>query len=824
VVGLFFPLYAGSIGRRLALASLFSAASVGAIAAARLAAIRTASAILTGGIWIVLTYIAVTGRGVHGEAYAAYVVVVVVSSLLGGSAAGFAAVALSALAGLAMALAERSGVLVPRPSTPTALQAWGLNAAMFVSCWLTARLATASVRDSLMRAHAELGERRIAEAAAKESDERFRRLAEATSEGVAISDEGRVVDANRALITMLGCAAEAEIIGRPVADFVAPQSRSVVGEHLRDHSEEFYEHTARRRDGSDFPVEVRSRHVPFMGRTVRVSVIRDITERRRTDDLLMTIARGVALTTGETFFRSLVAQLASGLSMNVAFIGALSEDGRRIKVLAATGSGRLGEGSEYAVDGVPCGTVLGHPVVVYPEAVAARFPSDAGLRADGIEAYAGASLPGSDGRTLGVLVVMHRQRFQGVSRIESVLKIFAVRAAAEVELSRTLEERRRLEERLRQSQKLETIGQLAGGVAHDFNNLLSPILGYSEMLLEDVHPDDPRFRQIQFIREAAEKAASLTRQLLSFGRKQMLEIKPVDLNRVVTDFERILRRTIRENIAMTVRADAAASVIDGDVSQLEQILMNLAVNAQDAMPMGGRIEIATADTVVEQGSAPGAPDLAPGRYAVLTVTDSGTGMDKATLDRVFEPFFTTKDKGRGTGLGLATVYGIVTQHRGTIDVESAPGRGTTFRLFFPAIVGATPAEAVTPPGPLAAAPAAGTIVVVEDDAMVRELTSTILRQRGYRVLEMTDAEACLRHAESGGSPGDLLVTDVVMPGMDGKQLYDRLSRAYPPLKVLFISGYAHDVLAPHGLGGFHFIQKPFTPDGLVTKVREALGR
>jgi two-component system, cell cycle sensor histidine kinase and response regulator CckA len=821
------PIYLGDPLRRVTQFVAFTAVGIATLVCVRAGRVRAGGALLSLGVWGALTYVAVTGYGVYGNAFAAYVVAIMIASLLGGPVSGLVVLGMSVASGLGLALANSRGWLPAHNLAPPAV-VWVVSSLVFISCWLAVRLATATVSEALRRARDELSERRHAEAAVAESDARFRHLAEATSEGIGITDGGRIIDANLVLARLLGFEHESELIGRSVRDFVEPSSWETVAERVRLQSSEPYEHIAARRDGTTFPVEARSSMVPLDGRLVRVTAIRDITERRRTDDLLMTVARGVASQTGESFFRSLVAQLAIGLDADFAFVAALQGDGRTMRIVAASGRGELVEGHEYALDGTPCATVLGHPVVIYTSGVAARFPRDLDLARAGVEAYAGASLSGAQGQPAGVLAVMHGRPFDSIGRVESVLRIFAVGAAAEMERGRTEHERRLLEDRLRQSEKLETIGQLAGGVAHDFNNLLSPILGYSEMLLEDMHQDDPRYRQLQFIRDAAEKAASLTRRLLTFSRKQVLDMKPLDLNRAVVDFERILRRTIRESIGIDVRAVAPSAHIEGDAGQIEQILMNLAINGQDAMPRGGQLTIETQSVTLDAPVAELPEGVQPGPYVRLSVTDTGTGMDAEALAHLFEPFFTTKEKGRGTGLGLSTVYGIVRQHRGGIEVHSALGAGTTVRIYLPTREGPL-AELVNAPARAAASadavapPPLGTVVVVEDDSGVRALTCAILRQRGFHVVEMDGPEACLRDAPDTVCSADLLITDVVMPGMNGRELYERLREGCPSLKVLFISGYADDVLDQVGAGGVPFLQKPFTADGLVSKVREVMG-
>ena len=391
------------------------------------------------------------------------------------------------------------------------------------------------------------------------------------------------------------------------------------------------------------------------------------------------------------------------------------------------------------------------------------------------------------------------------------------------ERKRAEKEKATLEDRLRQAHKMETIGQLAGGVAHDFNNLLSPILGFAEMMLANLKPADPQFSKVALIQAAAERAASLTQQLLSFSRKQMLDMKMLDLNRIVMDFERILRTTIREDIDLTLALAPDLGSFRGDISQIEQIILNLASNAQDALPAGGSIWIETANVQLDEEFCQAHPFIDPGPYVLLSIRDNGIGMDDESLRHIFEPFYTTKELGKGTGLGLATVYGIVKQHCGYILVASEPAQGTTFQVYLPRLD--APADYIT------TAPAieverrgSETVMVVEDNEMVCNLACSILRKNGYKVIDVLGAEECLRVFEKQHTAIDLLITDVIMPKINGRELYERLAATYPELKVLYMSGYPDNVISVHGVleKGVNFIQKPFTVEALSSKVREVL--
>jgi two-component system cell cycle sensor histidine kinase/response regulator CckA len=394
-----------------------------------------------------------------------------------------------------------------------------------------------------------------------------------------------------------------------------------------------------------------------------------------------------------------------------------------------------------------------------------------------------------------------------------------------VSIARDISEEIRLEAQLRHAQRMESIGRLAGGIAHDFNNLLSPILGYSEMLLSEFSPKDPRYEDLMEIKGASSRAKALTRQLLAFSRKQVLTMQKVDLNQVISEFEGILRRTIRENIEIVVDLSQSPSTVRADISQIEQILMNLAVNAQDAMPQGGRLTITTKAVEPQEVRNELHPKSKKGFYVLLEVSDTGCGMDTAIQKSIFDPFFTTKEKGEGTGLGLSTVHGIVEQHGGTVHVQSELGRGTNFRILFPCIGPRAPGVVSTPlPQPVKGGNE--TVLVVEDDESVRNVVCSILAKHGYRVINAGDALECQNLTDDANRSIDLLITDIVMPEKTGWELYQHLLTVWPQLKVLYMSGYTDDVIAHHTVADkeIDFIQKPFTVQTLTEKVREILER
>ncbi|HXO86695.1 MAG TPA: ATP-binding protein, partial [Gemmatimonadales bacterium] len=379
------------------------------------------------------------------------------------------------------------------------------------------------------------------------------------------------------------------------------------------------------------------------------------------------------------------------------------------------------------------------------------------------------------------------------------------------------------DERLRAAQKMEAVGRLAAGIAHDFNNLLTAILGSTDLLLESLPADHPAREDAIESRQAALRAADLTRQLLAFSRQQVLAPRVLDLNDIVRDVERLLRRLIGEDVALRTVLASNLAAVRADPSQLEQVLINLAVNARDAMPGGGTITIETAKVILDETYVADQPLVTAGDYVMVAISDTGTGMDAETQTRVFEPFFTTKERGKGTGLGLATVYGIVKQSGGYIWVYSEVGIGTTFKVYLPRVAGpAEPLGAV--PAPSGSLQGSETILVVEDQEEVRTLIRKILEARGYRVLAAADGASALQLAALHPAPIHLLVSDVIMPGMSGREVSLLLTTTRTAMRTLYLSGYTDESIVPHGVleEGVEFLQKPFTADGLARKVRQVL--
>ncbi len=636
-------------------------------------------------------------------------------------------------------------------------------------------------------------ERKEADLALVESEARYRSLVEWSPEAITVSRGGTLLFVNPSMIKLLGATDEPDLVGKSILDIVHPDLQDIVRARLRSHAERGgtlprIEERLVRLDGAVIDVEIDGRSIHYKGEPALFSSMRDITERKRAEEARHT------------------AEERTRFVLQHANVGVWDLD---------YASGVLQwSGIMEAQYGVLSGTFGG----TFNAFVERIHPDD---RASVLEAIGRAIASGADFSVLNRTIWPDGtvRWLSGAGRILIDEHGAPTRA---VGISMDVTERRTLEQQFQQAQKMEAVGQLAGGVAHDFNNLLTVILGFCELLLADIEPGDRRQADISEIQKAGLRAAGLTRQLLAFSRHQITEPTRLDLNAVITDLQAMLHRLIREDVRVVLRLQPEPAPVTADRGEIEQVVVNLAVNARDAMPKGGTLTIETASVDLDEHYARTHVAVTPGPYVVITVSDTGTGMTPQVQARLFEPFFTTKEPGQGTGLGMATVYGIVTRSGGGIDIDSEVGRGTSFKLYFPRANGAeTVAHAPPPP----ARPRAGTqtVLLVDDEAGLRELAKRLLVRQGYTVLIAGDAEEATRLFDENPSI-DVLLTDVVMPGASGPELAGRLVALKPGLKVIYMSGYTDDTITQHGIlkPGVAFLHKPFTSETLGRKIREVL--
>ena len=596
---------------------------------------------------------------------------------------------------------------------------------------------------------------------------------------------GHICDANRAALAAYGYSLD-EITALEIRQLRAPATRDEIHDQMARAASDGvqFETMHVRRDGSAFPCEVSSRRVELDGESFLVSVIRDLTERRRT---------AAALRETENLFTTVFRN-----SPVVVSITSL-EDSRYVDV----------SDSFLRIVGLPREEVIG------------KTFTEIGLSLDApdLERFAHAIQT----RFTGEFEVRVRSRDGRVlDTIHSLEFIELAGKPCVVTFAHDITQHKRLEEQLQHAQRMEAVGRLAGGVAHDFNNILTAVRGHSEILLTVLEQDSPHRRHADQIHRASLRAAALTSQLLAFSRKQVLQPRTLDLNALVANLTVMLRRLIGEHVELRTTLAERIGSVRADAGQLEQVLTNLVINARDAMPSGGVLSIATENVEVVNAEASQQIGAPVGRWVVLSVRDTGSGMDETTRARIFEPFFTTKEAGKGTGLGLSTAYGIVTQSGGQIAVESALGGGTTFRVFLPRVDAPSTAS-----GRFALDDGAGprgteTVLLVEDDGDVREFVRDVLRAHGYDVIPAVDGAQALSLIEQHAGPIHLVVTDVIMPRMMGSEVAARITALRPSIKVLYISGYPGDAIVKQGVPEQAFVQKPFSVATLARRVRALL--
>ena len=691
-----------------------------------------------------------------------------------------------------------------------------------------ARLALAIRR--ALRESAQQKQRRRMEAALRESEERFSKAFRCSPDAITITtlEEGHYLEVNDGFLRLTGYERE-EVIGHTAAElkvWADPAARPQLLRELRErgavHDREF---PFRVKSGEVRTFLVSADIIEIGTEECLLAVSRDITERQRAEEALASSEaryRGLFedspvslweedFSTVKTFLDSLRAQ---GITDFDTYFQehpeAVARCAEGVKVVDVNRAAlELFEASSK-------GALRGSLAAVFTQESLSTFRQELVALAAG--------QPGVETETVARTLT---------SKVRNLAVRWTLAPGCEDTFDRVLvsvldiTERKTLEEQLRQAQKMEAVGRLAGGIAHDFNNLLNVVLGYSEMLAGRLGSDLKLQDMVSEIRKAAERATSLTRQLLAFSRKQVLQPQVLNLNDVVADTEKMLQRLIGEDIELVSKLHAALGNVKADPGQIEQVIMNLAVNARDAMPAGGKLTIETANVDLDDAYARNHATAQPGSFVLLAVSDTGCGMDEITRAHIFEPFFTTKQENKGTGLGLATVYGIVKQSGGWVWVYSEPGHGSTFKIYLPRVQAA--AEALPecePPlcGVLTDTGEKKTVLLAEDEQALRQLIRHFLQELGYTVLESTTIAEAVQLAEQHPDPIHLLLTDVVMPGSSGRALADRVLALRPDIKVLYMSGYPDETIVHHGVlaPGVDFLQKPFTVDALARKLRAVL--
>lgn len=644
----------------------------------------------------------------------------------------------------------------------------------------------------------EVFKRKEMEDAFRESEERFRNFADQSPNMIFINKNRMVVYANHKCEEIMGYTKEEYYSeGFNFLDLIAPEYKGLIMEnfskHMKGEEVEPYEYTLITKGNQRIEALITTKVINFGGENAILGIVTDITSQKKTER---------ALRESEERYRAVVNQSSEGIVLYDLHTKQVIEANPTYLNLLGYSLEEMQKLTLYDIVDLDKEEIDSTIEQILPNS--RYFIGERNHRR-------------KDGSLVTVEVSSNIISYgQGQALCVNVRDITPQKKAEG--------ERKALEEQLRQAQKMEAIGRLAGGVAHDFNNLLTVIQGYSDLALHSLSQDDLLGHDIQEIKKAAERASSLTHQLLAFSRKQILQPRVVDLNFLVRDMEKMLRRMIGEDIELITCLDPHLGTIKADPGQLEQVILNLAINARDAMPRGGKFYLETSDMELEERQAGIDFSMVPGKYVRLAIRDTGLGMTAEVKEKVFEPFFTTKEKGKGTGLGLSTIYGIVKQSGGYIVVDSEVDQGTRFTIYFPRIEEET---AVHPTVPDEIKPPKGieTILLVEDEKMVRTLAATILQRYGYRVLEAVNGEEGLSLVrQEVNHPIHLVLTDVVMPGINGRQMVDQIWSWRPDIKVLYMSGYTEEAIDHHGFSETKaaFLQKPFTPEALARKVREVL--
>lgn len=797
-----------------------------------------------------------------------FILCVVIAGLLIGHRGTVIVAVLSLVALLGLWWAETASLLSPYVHEAAGFAPWLTLAVLLISTAVLLILATHGLNDALERVRrseqaltesnrrlkAEIAERTRVEEALRTSEEEHRRVVQNANEAIFVLQAGRFALFNPKALEITGYSGD-ELAPKHYTELVHPDDRDMVVERHRKRLQgeqvpDVYSFRIVDKGGNIRWVEIRVVVIDWKGEHATLNFTSDITERKRAERLLHALneaarameqaltQEGICAAIADEFkklgfacvvfltdasksrlFPKYFSYEAKGVEIAEKLLGLEAEDlalpVESTDVFMETVQKRK---TVLVEGGAAVWQVLPEPLKRFAGQVVDILQVPKSIIAPLIveEAVIGLLAVQSDDLTEGDIPAITAFAYQMAATWRKAVLL--------QDLAKSLEELKQTQAQFLQAQKMEAVGRLAGGVAHDFNNLLTTIIGYTDLLLGDFASSDPIRADLEQVRKAADRAAALTQKLLAFSRKQVLQPKVLDLNAVVAGIEEMLRRLIGEDIHLVTILRPEIGRVQADPGQIEQVLMNLVVNARDAMPAGGRLTIETANVDLDETRARLHIDAQPGRYVMLVVSDTGIGMDKETQSHLFEPFFTTKERDKGTGLGLSTVYGIVKQSGGNIYVHSEPEQGTTFKVYLPRIdeTAEMPGSFAVPTGLLQGSE---TILLVEDEDMVRALARRILLQSGYTVLEARDADEAIQLCAHHSTPIHLVMTDVVLPGrMSGPDLVKHLKTSRPEIQVFYVSGYTDDAIVHHGVldPEVAFLQKPFTPEALARKVRKVL--
>ncbi|MBF0531137.1 MAG: response regulator, partial [Deltaproteobacteria bacterium] len=662
----------------------------------------------------------------------------------------------------------------------------------------------------------------------KESEERFRVLVQNHPDTIIVNIDGKFAYVNPAGLQLYAASKKEDLLGRLMLDHIRPEDRDLVTERM--HKVLITGITLKpndvyiiRLDGTKVPVTANGVRIIYGGKPAILSVLRDITERKRLEDAQLFLIQYGLVHSGEDFFQSLARYLAENLDMDYVCIDRLEGDLLAARTLAVYFDGKFEDNVTYTLKDTPCGDVVGKTICCFPRVVRQIFPKDIVLQEMVAESYVGTTLWSSTGQPIGLIAIIGRKPLENPQLAESILRLVAVRAAGELERQQAEDEKAKLEKQLIQAQKMEAIGTLAGGIAHDFNNILAAILGYTELAMMDI-PEGMAVRgMLEQVTKAGHRAKDLIQQILSFSRRTTQERKPIQLTFITKETLKFLRASLPTTIEIRQNFDPGVGTVLADPTQIHQVLTNLCANAAHAMrEKGGILEVKLTQVDLDEQAAAQLEGLPPGIYQQLTIADTGHGMDQSIIERIFEPFFTTKGPGEGTGMGLSVVYGIVKDHGGAIKVYSEAGKGSVFHIFLPSVPATFEDISSVAIAPLAA----GTerILLVDDEEALAAVGRGILMHLGYRVTSLTSSLEALEVFRTDPTAFDLILTDQTMPKMTGIELARAAMKIRPDIPIILCTGFSQQVSAEMalGMGIKRFLMKPLVLREVAEVIRVVL--